>query len=293
MWVADQGNGFSTHSLAKWLIIFLLFRHVTTAAVLSSVTSCPIFLSSRTSKSHFSDKTTQISVSKSHILDSKIANFRPQKATFADHPLVELPRAFNRLLHQGNAKVRLARPLVSRPLYTSDGLHSPFVSLDAVSRLAMTPDDRSPKTFVAFAEYVMPSVLTSIQIAAALSTFAQREIADFKRTAFPGGKGALAQIHEAVVSCLSTEPILPPRRAPASHSVTFRRIVPANAYPHSRRSRAPSPPSPWPLFFKSSVHDFCQQRMLRNYPVSYNTQSTINTLHFAISRTPLPEDSEL
>ncbi|KAJ7745189.1 hypothetical protein DFH07DRAFT_776801 [Mycena maculata] len=35
------------------------------------------FLSSRTSRNHFSEKTTQISVSKSHILDSKIANLKP------------------------------------------------------------------------------------------------------------------------------------------------------------------------------------------------------------------------
>ncbi|KAJ7726713.1 hypothetical protein DFH07DRAFT_852615 [Mycena maculata] len=97
MWVAHLGNGFTARSLAKWLIIFLLICQLTTAAVLSSVTSCPIFLSSRTSKSHFSDKTTQISVSKSHISDNKIANFRPQKATFADHPLVQLPGAWRNI----------------------------------------------------------------------------------------------------------------------------------------------------------------------------------------------------
>ncbi|KAJ7640524.1 hypothetical protein B0H17DRAFT_1149012 [Mycena rosella] len=44
-------------------------------------------------KSHFADKAGQILALKSHNLDKENANFRPEKATFPDHPLVELPGA--------------------------------------------------------------------------------------------------------------------------------------------------------------------------------------------------------
>jgi hypothetical protein len=46
-------------------------------------------------KATFWDKGDQISTSKSHLLDKEIANFRSEKATFSDHPLHELPGAWD------------------------------------------------------------------------------------------------------------------------------------------------------------------------------------------------------
>ncbi|KAJ6574259.1 hypothetical protein B0H19DRAFT_1341304 [Mycena capillaripes] len=57
-------------------------------------------------KATFQDKDGKFLASKSHFLDKEIANFRPRKATFSDHPLGELPGASGRLKETGSAILR-------------------------------------------------------------------------------------------------------------------------------------------------------------------------------------------
>ncbi|KAJ7507346.1 hypothetical protein B0H11DRAFT_2271820 [Mycena galericulata] len=72
--------------------------------------------------------------------------------------------------------------------------------------------------------------------------FTQHEIAEFRRTAFPEGKGMFTQIYEAYMSSLSVNPEAEPPRTKTFQSTEY--LASASLSSSFRRSRAPSPPSP-------------------------------------------------
>ncbi|KAJ7507345.1 hypothetical protein B0H11DRAFT_2185774 [Mycena galericulata] len=180
-----------------------------------------------------------------------------------DFPVAKRARPTHR--ERTLARYSVELPDVSRPAYSASSSTSLLIapSHNTPANYLSTPQTtRSPQT----ARAGFYTLLTDLR------TYGQRQLAEFKATAFPDGKGLVTQVYEAFLSVFpvkqlsaTTTPSNPPHTSPKP--ATYQEPPPF------RRSRAPSPPSP-SLRFRPSRH--------RNQPY-YKSQSELLR-----TRAPLP-----